>query len=677
MISISSRIVLPLSSTISSRVLPAPLSLARSLGNRYKSKTSKVSIPINNKLNNKALLQSSNKNNTPTTTTTNTNNSIITTIGNKRPRDAIQTNTTSIPNELETNSNLASPVPAVYSEVPMAVDIRRQLIEAQIIPPKYEESVGQKARRWSFFILGGVVASIILGLYALSRSNSTAEELKIMEEIVQYLRKERKKAKQLLLSCVDNTGEITLNKELHLRWWATGPQNADIYIILVGTDDNGENAGIWGQVYHQLVQSLHIHSITNTSSLPSNPSIRIVTFHHKPIEGHTLSKYRPISLGMQDIEKLITSIHKPSSKSSVPKILLVEQGEGTWRSLAYTGLHVPNTLGMVSISPVYFHRGKRLAWYDALPQLSRIIGLQNYATNKELIQAYLDPPVVNLTPEMEQLLDKQTPRRLETIKFFSNIGFRNIDVTLAKRFAEDIRSNRAKESVLSNTENTILSGCGKNIAIIEDTKTVTKKPIVRAITYGEDILPSFLPHYIRNHIEYYFLLAANTIGTFMISDKDRESIQKERKYILEQLKLQALGTSNTNKDEENESSSFGLSMPSLESMLPQTYEGIQLKYAFRMLPVWLGLSSVSSIKPEKSIGYQSLENELQSIFPSNFQVTLFHNPPNETKYKTGVVSFPLQCSSAIAEEIIDVLTLSLQSNSVIHNKNNQYRHRII
>lgn len=549
------------------------------------------------------------------------------------------------------------------------------------------------------------MGSIILGLYALSRSSSNVEELKIMEEIIQELRIERRKAKKALLACVQQDGEIKINNTTSLRWWATGPVDADIYIVLVGTDERGENAGVWGQVYahlvHKLIRNENISSTTTTAALASNilhnKSVRIVTFHHKDLNAaldnspHTLSKHRSITLGTQDIDKLIQSIHKPKSASysgyfangastSSPQILLVEQGEGTWRSLAYAGLHVSNTIGVVSVSPLYFHRGKRMAWLDALPQLSRRVPLNNQISNNELIQAYLDPPPVMISPEMQQLMDARTPRRIETIKFLQNIGFRNIDDSLTKRFAEDFRTKKASEPVLSDIENIFLTSTVPKMRSRTSTETGTSgtNPIVRVITYGSDLLPSFIHSALHNHAEFYFLLAANTIGTFLVTEKERNLIHAQRRNLVDVLVTKTLTSGNheTNKSSTTMDNDSKFSLPSLEDLIPQTFDGIQLVYALRMFPVWLGWTPAEKV--EESLGYQSMEKELKTFYPANFQVILLHtSPEKKTKFPSGVASLPLQCSSSIVEEIMDVLSTSQRLSWDDTRSKNMYRHREI
>lgn len=604
-----------------------------------------------------------------------------------------------------------------------------------------------KAQQWSFTGLFVIVSGLVLLMYRASKRDATGDRL-AMEAIAAELRLRRVAAKKQLLAAATESGEIPLGNGKSIKWWSSGPSDADVYVVLAAEDR--ETAAVWGGVHARLAQSfLQARSAATTAAgagtdvsandveghhiiLPTE-SVRIISFHRvdpaaPPPTSNALHN-RPVSLRAGDVDTLVSHLCKhrnsavssasvsslrsssvtsnstlsaslyqsilnvfgwlwgsvpaptsasPSSSSAMhrgdghetPRVLVVHQGQGAWAGLAYTSIHHDTCLGAVCVAPLYMNRGRQMAWVDAIVAASRM----KRESDPKVLEHLLDPPPVDVSDDFKVRLDALIPRRAEILKFYSSLGFGNNQAAIDGRFAEDFRRMRSSQPVISELETRMLESRGDDtlgstgtlISGHQQQQLWTQHPIIRAITYAPDALPSFIGSESRAVVESFFLLSANRIGQLASDPSSRrmideawaavqpavsaelkgEEVPQHTKDKIAASSLPLLSSSRIGSGAAEPAGSGALSSSvadtasdamsaaikaaaatassALPTFVPENYEQAHIFHGVKRIPAALGLASGGDVKFEDTFTYRHLEGQLRAM-PAWFGVTLVHN----------------------------------------------------
>ncbi len=600
----------------------------------------------------------------------------------------------------------------------------------------------------SFVGFAVVVGAALLLFYSTSKRQDPQAQAIAMEGLASRLRTARRRARRALLECATESGEIPVGGAQEsggsgvgsiggagagtgtgatrvLRYWATGPAEAPLYILLAAED--GETAAVWGSVHARLVKEL-----AGAAGAATGGGVRVVSFHRASLSTSPstprplmpTSSVDPVSLRVRDLEALVDGLRRPPPSSSSwlggssssplsppPRVVVVHQGQGAWAGLAYAGLHASTTAAAVSVAPLLMHRGRQLAWVDAIVGASRV----RREDDPGVLARLLEAPPVSLSEEQMRAVDASVPKRLDTLNFYSKLGLPKEEAAAKKRFAEDFRRFRASQTVFSGTEAEVVAGCGAAVSAAgagagAGPGTQSGTPVVRTLTYAPDALPSFLHEEARSAVEIFFLAAANTVGAFLGSSSGgsggggdsngarlgagargaaHTSLTAEVSNILAATTAKPaaagggeaaggdstipglLATDGASSSLASSLSSWLAVMPAL-SLTPETLDEAKLHLALRRIPAFLGLVKPPAI--EQLRAYTLLEGELSKFSPK-FGVTLVHASCEEEGERGegsaaankrgqaawddvfGVVNIPLQCPGAVAAEVLDALAL--------------------
>ena len=509
---------------------------------------------------------------------------------------------------------------------------RRNAIEAHIIPRNLEEPTISYIHGAFYTAFALTVGTLAFFIYRASKYDSESEA-QALHVITAKLRTCRKEAKDALLRTATESGEIPLGMDNEgglIKWWSSGPRNSETSILLAASD--GENAAIWGLVHARLAE------------LVKDKSVRIVSFHRAGARSQNV----PLSLRMRDMEL----VQNDSRFGKFPsKTIIVQQGEGTWAGLAYSALNSDSVRGLVCVAPLLNHRGRQMAWIDAVLGASRVA----HADDPGLLRRLLDPPPVYVSNELAKALDESSQKRGLMVDFFNNqLGVVNRGNNPeekadrdSKRFDEDFRRRKSTQSVLNESETNLVRTC------CESLQEKKNKPAVKVLTYSPNVLPSFLPPESLMVFEAAFLASAHAVGSFLVKpgenkiSLERNRAANRRKIISEMsgglLNLQ------TGEDEPVSSSSYDIA---------------RIKHAFGSVFQSLSLAAMSSTAERSNAIVQSkpfriLEEERIKHLPlrPEFDITLVHyNSDRKTDdERLGVFSIPLQLEGAIVDQVIQIL----------------------
>jgi hypothetical protein len=285
---------------------------------------------------------------------------------------------------------------------------RREAVRSDNLPAKYVPHTLTQIQKGSYFTLFALSGGLVLVMYLLGREDDETTAKDKMALLAQALRRQRAGAKEALLACATDAGEVDLGRGRAIRWWATGPADADTFVLLHAED--GETAAVWGYVHAALAERLATCG-GGEDALPQ--SVRVVSFHRV---GVTPSPQRstPLSLRVRDADAVMQQVclagraaarqragggwarlwAGDGSRHQPPRAVLVAQGEGAWGGLAWTGLHSGGSgsgdradasrlaqqqqlrlpyvaAGAVLVAPIQFYRGAYQAWWDAVVSASR------------------------------------------------------------------------------------------------------------------------------------------------------------------------------------------------------------------------------------------------------------------------------------------------------------------
>ena len=509
---------------------------------------------------------------------------------------------------------------------------RRNAIEAHIIPRNLEEPTISYIHGAFYTAFALTVGTLAFFIYRASRYDSESEA-QALHVITAKLRTCRKEAKDALLRTATESGEIPLGMDKEgglIKWWSSGPRNSETSILLAASD--GENAAIWGLVHARLAE------------LVKDKSVRIVSFHRVGARSQNV----PLSLRMRDMEL----VQKDSRFGKIPsKTIIVQQGEGTWAGLAYSALNSDSVRGLVCVAPLLNHRGRQMAWIDAVLGASRVA----HSDDPGLLRRLLDPPPVYVSNELAKALDESSQKRGLMVDFFNNqLGVVNRGNNPeekadrdSKRFDEDFRRRKSTQSVLNESETNLVRTC------CESLQEKKNKPAVKVLTYSPNVLPSFLPPESLMVFEAAFLASAHAVGSFLVKPGENK-ISLERNRAANRRKIiseMSRGLLNLQTGEE-------------EPVSSSSYDIARIKHAFGSVFQSLSLAAMSSTAERSNAIVQSkpfriLEEERIKHLPlrPEFDITLVHYNSNRKTddERLGVFSIPLQLEGAIVDQVIQIL----------------------
>jgi len=508
---------------------------------------------------------------------------------------------------------------------------RRNAIEAHIVPRNLEEPTKSYIHGAFYTAFALTVGALAFFIYRASRYDSESEA-QALHVITAKLRTCRKEAKDALLRTATDSGEIPLgvDNEGLIKWWSSGPRNSETSILLAASD--GENAAIWGLVHARLAE------------LVKDKSVRIVSFHRAGARSQNV----PLSLRMRDMEL----VQKDSRFGKIPsKTIIVQQGEGTWAGLAYSALNSDSVRGLVCVAPLLNHRGRQMAWIDAVLGASRVA----HTDDPGLLRRLLDPPPVYVSNELAKALDESSQKRGLMVDFFNNqLGVVNRGNNPeekaerdSKRFDEDFRRRKSTQSVLNESETNLLRTC------CESLQEKTNKPAVKVLTYSPNVLPSFLPPESLMVFEAAFLASAHAVGSFLVKPGE-DKISLERNRAANRRKIIA----------EMSGGLLNLQTGEEETVSTSSYDIARIKHAFGSVFQSLSLAAMSSTAErsnaiEQSRPFRILEEERRKHLPlrPEFDITLVHynSDRKADDERLGVFSIPLQLEGAIVDQIIQIL----------------------
>ena len=451
---------------------------------------------------------------------------------------------------------------------------RRAAIRTDILPAKYEPHMLTKLQRGSYITLFAITSGLVLVMYMLTGEDDELTATDKMHVLAQVLRRHRAVAKDELLSAATDSGEFSVRMGKHIKWWASGPRDADTFILLRAED--GETAALWGYVHSALAQQL-------CSNPTPQGKVRVISFHRagaSPSAAHST----PLSLRISDTTAVIERVclagksasdnasgwgslwRGSSNPASPPRVVLISQGEGSWGALASAGLqdHARSAnsyiiAGTVLVAPLQFNRGAYQAWYEAILDASRLAPSEaNPGLLKQLLAARpvkddleaTDPARAAVAKTQAALPSSDAARTAFRMDAFIN---KNKAVEKAlKKEAEAARKRRAAMHVLSSLEQQFLDGAVGGIGLLSSSAAVgahppedaalptatsstrsdssagTSLPVVTALTFSEQALPPFVHRLRRTSAAAWWLQAANSIGIAMLPEPERGMLRRKR-----------------------------------------------------------------------------------------------------------------------------------------------------
>lgn len=464
---------------------------------------------------------------------------------------------------------------------------RREAVRSDNLPAKYVPHTLTQIQKGSYFSLFALSGGLVLVMYLLGREDDETTAKDKMALMAQALRRQRAGAKEALLSCTTDAGEVDLGRGKAIRWWATGPADADTFVLLHAED--GETAAVWGYVHAALAERLASGASgsgvsVGDDSLPAR-SVRIVSFHRTGVVPAP-QRSTPLSLRVRDADAVMQHVCLAGRAAArqrsggwarlwarddqPPRAVLVAQGEGAWGGLAWTGLHSGGVgegaarsspyvaAGAVLVAPIQFYRGAYQAWWDAVVCASRTsasataaLGVGDHATAadaagdvsgvsggaKGVIERLLAPPPVKddlaaVTDPAKRAADQLRavlPDATAAPTFRVN-AFINPDAAKAKalqREAEALRRRRAQLPVLSAQEAALVDEVAAATAVVD-----APQPGVTAVTFAPSALPPFVHRLRRTAAAAWWLQAANSVGAAMLPEPQRATLRRTRAEVM-------------------------------------------------------------------------------------------------------------------------------------------------
>lgn len=442
-------------------------------------------------------------------------------------------------------------VPAMYSRSPTGIAERRAELANVTIPRIQQAPLLEEARSYAYNTLAVVVGAILLGIYLASSRYSPAHEEAIMTELVAELRKQRKQGKKQLLEASNASGtipipsraDVPVSQRPQLRWWSTGPSDADVYILLAATE--GDSSTLWGTAHALLATRLASHM--NAAASAPKPTVRIVTFHKHvpgldPVAPATTAR-TAVTLHSRDVDLLLRTVcpalhNKKSteaeSTTNGPKLIHVAEGTGVWGSLFLTGLRPTNTLGAVLVHPVLTPPTRHFAWMEAIPAASKLAS-GDAGQARSTLAKLLEPPAVEFSMELQETMDKLAPRRKTVAEFFGSFGTSAAKDAAENRFAEDFRRANASRSVLSDAEMQLLS------SLLPKLRSEPQPPSIRLLGVDPSMLPTFVHADVRTNVLVALLSPIHAIGSLLLPPQTRHALLQARDIVAPVIRAELRG----------------------------------------------------------------------------------------------------------------------------------------
>ena len=549
--------------------------------------------------------------------------------------------TTSTP----TNSRLlpagGSGLPSNFTATPTLPSTRHAAVAAGALstPRILEEPFVERSRAGAAAAFAILLAGAVAALYTAARSHTPSSDLARMTEAAAVLRNARANARVALLGAATASGAVKVGGvgEQAVRWWASGPLDAPIFIALAA--DDGENAVQWGKVHARLAAA--------------RPDVCVITYDRAGVPARVAGVAGPLSLRIRDATAAVTAARASSSSSSTksgnggsrdsvrndffrhflyfftprqepPRVLYVGAGQGAWGALGAAGVGANDAavpLGAVLVMPTLFHRGRLMAWVDAVTAASRV---PHDAAN---LRSLLEAPTVVLTPALRNALDDSSPRRRSIVGFFENFGTTGATEAMRARFSEDFRRARAVAPVLNDAELSLLGALAR------------MAPHVRAITLGPQCAPSWTSEATHAGIAAVWIVAATAAGALMLEPGTAAHATASNARLAARARL------------ESELSGGLVGAPPVASDAGSA-EAAHTSALFARIPAALGLTP--PLPPQDSFAVKSLLSEL-ALLPHNFSLALLTRSSPEGVDEDDVVSLPLQRPDFVVNEILAVL----------------------
>ena len=260
-------------------------------------------------------------------------------------------------------------------------------VQNAMLPSEYRPHALSRVQGFAWGTLFMCSAATLLALFLMVREDDETRESPRMELLTQALRQHRAIAKSALLASADDNGEIALGTSAVIRWWASGPRTASRVVLLPACD--GESSAVWGRVHAALLSSaqgdtrvISFHRSSSgsglappSSAVPSAPmSLRLrdmeLVLQHAAPGGSLVTDSAP-STRWSWLPFWPTHVDTAMHPDQTPELVIAAHGEGAWAALAFTALHARSVSACVLVSPVLYHRGRYMAWWDAVTAASR------------------------------------------------------------------------------------------------------------------------------------------------------------------------------------------------------------------------------------------------------------------------------------------------------------------
>ena len=540
-----------------------------------------------------------------------------------------------------TNSQLfsapgGSGLPSNFTATPALPSTRHAAVAAGALstPRILEEPFVERSRAGAAAAFAILLAGAVAALYTAARSHTPSSDLARMTEAAAVLRNARANARVALLGAATASGAVKVGGagEQSIRWWASGPMDAPIVIALAA--DDGENAVQWGNVHARLALA--------------RPDVCVITYDRAGAPLRVAGVAGPLSLRIRDATSAVTAARAgtksanggrregvinsfikrflvfPLPEPPPPRVLYVGAGQGAWGALAAAGVGANGAvvpLGAVLVMPTLFHRGRLMAWVDAVTAASRV---PHDAAN---LRSLLEAPTVVLTPALRNALDDSSPRRRSIVGFFENFGTTGASEAMRARFSEDFRRARAVAPVLNDAELSLLGALAR------------VAPRVRAITLGPECAPSWTSEATHAGIAAVWIVAATAAGALMLEPGTAAHAAASNARLAARARL------------ESELSGGLVGAPPVASDATSA-EAAHTSALFARVPAALGLTP--PLPPQDSFAVKSLLSEL-ALLPHNFSLALLTRYRPEEGCVEDVVSLPLQRPDFVVTEILAAL----------------------
>ena len=491
------------------------------------------------------------------------------------------------------------------------------------------------------------------------------------------LRLARVLAKRDLLQCATESGVIALSRDSSIAWWAAGPRDAAVIVLLAAQD--GDPAAYWGTVALQLVRAFaEATRAAETAGGPSFGGLRVVAFHRtrRGSGGRTDAAGQPpaapLSLRMRDVDEVASLVLRQrrdatATTAAPPRFIMVGHGAGSWAALglasevasAVTKPGAATIAGVLLVSPMLQKPGPYLAWWGATRAASRV----SAADAPRVLDALLPPPPA--LPGSEAAKKASHERNLWAHSSATRPFLSELEQMLLRRLAPALASPPAAPV-----------GSSTSIAHQRAESPSTRSPPVAIVTLGRPSDCVLHPPELHLALQTWWLMAANDVGAFFLPEGAVVEAARTRVSHLfamtREIALQRPVAAVSGPESELpmfDRVSEGVqravsdavqrvvenpaeSASSTEEETAADYaKAAETRGILQTLPFALGL--ISPPRFERTEAFHVLEHELAAM-PQNVCVTLVDDSDSRQHSTAGLTDIPLELPGLVVSRLLEM-----------------------